>query len=69
VKGTGRGVFMKLLVEKAHTQIKLQSQEDLKSSVAWDITACSPIESQLTFQMNMSPPFSGSKNKRSKKPA
>jgi hypothetical protein len=40
----------------------------IKSTIFWDIKPCSSL-SQPTFRRNISPPFSGSKNKPSKKPA
>jgi hypothetical protein len=36
---------------------------DKKSSIFWDVTPCSPVESQPPFRRDMSPPSSGSKNK------
>jgi hypothetical protein len=41
----------------------------MKSSIIWDITACSPVESQAALRRNISSPSSGFKSELSKKPA
>jgi hypothetical protein len=41
----------------------------MKSFVFWDITQCSPLRINRRFGGTLSPPYSGSKSKPSKKPA
>jgi hypothetical protein len=42
---------------------------DVKIFIFWDITPCSKLKNQLTFQRKMLYPSSRLKNKASKKPA
>jgi hypothetical protein len=41
----------------------------MKSTVVWDVTACSSVASPVTFGGNLLPPSSGTKNYSNKKPA
>jgi hypothetical protein len=56
--------------QKARIGFEVLAAVVVEISVLWNITPCSPLaKSKLMFRRNTSPPFSGSKNKPSNKPA